>query len=134
MLNGIVSKCRRHGNLKKENVMTVKCRRSGTRLRCKICHKADVYKYYCKHKNRLREWKKIYYQGKKEAIKSRSAEWRAANDARKKARNRLYVKSLPNAYIKTVLRIKSGEEIPSEIIEFKRVLLKLTRVMKEKRK
>jgi len=129
-MNEIVKICKKHGKLAKKDVYLYK------KLVCKKCNNEYHNKYRRKHPEGQRAYARKYSQNNKEKIKFKNKVYRQNFSLeQRKDKFKKTKLTLSDDYIKHLIigksKILKYKNIPKELIEVKRLHLKLTRKLKE---
>lgn len=149
-MDEIVKVCKIHGELKKDKVYSKKNKNGKTYFECKSCalktckiyankfkEKISLHKkkYNLENKEKIKKWINLN-RGKVYEIKKR---WRIKNREKYikswKEKNKRSVENMDDCYLRKLISDKSSlkhEDIPIELVEAKRDLLKFKRLIKEK--
>lgn len=140
-MNEIVKICKKHGELKENKIL--KHSKTG-HLWCRICHNESQIKYKTKmlnknaelYKEKQKKYQKKYRDKNKEKLRSKCRErcrnWYEKNKEKVREKNKKYIQKLTDNYVKNeIQRIVGKCSIPKEIIDIKRLHIKLKREIKK---
>lgn len=142
-MDEIKFKCKTHGELLEAQLNKCGIKNGNQRYKCKICAKAIRDKNYQKNKEKTLKKQADWRKNNKEKIteiKKLSYHKNKNNDNQKTRRKKYWahgVGSLTDTYVRGLMHRDSNlnmRDIPDELVELKRVILKIKRQIKEKRK
>lgn len=101
---------------------------------CKTCSKKYDKAYYEENKEGINKKKKVYYRENKEEIKKKVKAYSDKNKEKRLDYQRERILKLPDSYVRQLLNNQGIDEslITPEIMELKRAVLKVKRIIKQK--
>lgn len=143
MINDIIKTCKTHGALKREQVVKKTKSATGEQLyRCKACLSIFHRNHYEKNRERLLKQTKDFNNADRERYLTRkrkySKKYRELHGDEERLRirkqDRKYIDNLDDRYVKKLLTKRSnmkGTDMPQQLINLKRVIVKIKRKVKE---
>ncbi len=146
--------CPTHGIIHLDNFLITKSKNnkyaSGFRYACRICNKKKSKVYREKNKDilseknkikyasdpilrkKIKEKQKIWKQKNKHLVKESAARYRIKNNEKIKEKHKIQVAELKPYYVKSCMLTKLPiDKIPKELIDVKRIYMKIRRKLKE---
>lgn len=146
--------CPTHGTMNLDNFLITKSKNnkyaSGFRYACRMCNKkrSDLYREKNKQilsekkkikyandpilRKKIKEKQKIWKQEKKHLVKQLAARYRIKNREKIKEKHKIQVAELKPYYVKSCMLTKLPiDQIPKELIDVKRIYMKIRRKLKE---